>query len=143
MSNSEVPVASGFILSEVADILSDKDYQYQKENPEAGIVVYDLTFRFLILHYVEGQGAVWDYVEVDKTATEVDAWKVFLEAQSYVSDEYQPIEMYFLGVEVNGAYVVNVPHESVVELPEEYWFDWEDALSGEVSEIEEADLEWE
>lgn len=143
MSNSETPAVYTRILEEVSEILSDKDWQYQSENSEAGIVVYDLVFRFLILHYIKGQGAVWDIVEVEKTATEIDAWKVFLEAESYVQEEYEPIEMYFLGVEVVNAYVVNVPHQSVTELEEQYWYDWEGALASEVEEVDLGDLDWE
>jgi len=142
MTHIDVSAISGVLLEEVSELLSEKDLQYQSEHPEAGVVVYHLTFYFLILHYVKGQGAVWDYVDVEMTTTQIDAWQAYQEAEAYVMETYEPIEIYFLGVDVVDAYVVNVAHGTITRLPERYWYDWESALEDEIPEIDLSDLEW-
>ena len=143
MTHIDVPAVSGIILEEVSELLSERDLKYQEQHPESGVVVYHLVFRFLIMYYVKGQGAVWDVVSVEVTTTRIDAWAVFQEAEAYVMETYEPIEIYFLGVEVIDAYVVNVPHKTISRLPERYWYDWESALQGEIPEVDLGDLVWE
>lgn len=142
MTHIDVPAVSGVLLEDVASILSEKDLQYQREHPESGVVVYHLIFHFIILHYVEGQGVVWDTVDVELTTTQIDAWQAYLEAENYVVETYEPIQIHFLGMDVIDAYVVNVPYQTINKLPEQYWYDWQSALQGEIEEIDLSDLEW-
>lgn len=140
MTHIDVPAVSGVLLEDVASILSEKDLEYQRQHPEAGVVVYHLIFHFIIMYYVEGQGAVWDIVDVEMTTTQIDVWQAYLEAEMYVIETYEPIEIHFLGVDVVGAYVVNVPHQTINGLPEKYWYDWKGALEREISEVDVSEL---
>ncbi|MCI4411761.1 MAG: hypothetical protein JHC38_08845 [Thiotrichales bacterium] len=143
MTHIDVPALGSVLLEDVASILSDKELQYQQEHPEAGVVVYHLIFHFLIAYYEKGQGIVWDYADVELTTTQVDAWQAYQEAEAYIMETYEPIELYFLGMDVVDAYIVNVPHEKITELPQEYWYDWEGALESNIEEIEPSEDEWE
>ncbi|MEM3895563.1 hypothetical protein [Thermofilum sp.] len=140
MTHIDVSAVSDVLLEDVASILSEKDLEYQRQHPEAGVVVYHLIFHFIIMHYVKGRGAVWDTVDVEMTTTQIDVWQAYLEAEMYVIETYEPIEIHFLGVDVVGAYVVNVPHQTINWLPEKYWYDWKGALEREISEVDVSEL---
>lgn len=143
MTHVDVPAIAGILLEDVASILSDRDLQYQQEHPEAGVVVYHLIFHFVALVKGDEYTLEWKQIDVELTTTQVDAWQAYQEAEAYVMETYEPVEFHFIGMDVVDAYIVNVPYEKITELPQEYWYDWQGALQGEIEEVDLSDLEWE